>query len=132
MAPYEALYGQKCITPIFWEEVGDRKLLVPDKVQETTEKIQVIRKRLKTAQSRQKSYANNRRRDIEFEIGDFVFLKVSPSKGIIRFGKKGKLSPRFIGPFEVLERVGSIAYRIALPPALSHVHDIFHVSMIRK
>ncbi|CAL9097860.1 unnamed protein product [Musa textilis] len=132
MAPYEALYGRKCVTPICWEEVGDRKLLAPDKVQETTEKIQVIRKRLKTAQSRQKSYADNRRRDIEFEIGDFVFLKVSPSKGIIRFGKKGKLSPRFIGPFEVLERVGSVAYRIALPPALCHVHDIFHVSMIRK
>ena len=132
MAPYEALYGRKCITPICWEEVGDRKLLAPDQVQETTEKIQVIRKRLKAAQSRQKSYADNRRRDIEFEIGDFVFLKVSPSKGIMRFGKKGKLSPRFIGPFEVLERVGSVAYRIALPPALSHVHDIFHVSMIRK
>ena len=132
MAPYEALYGRKCITPICWEEVGDRKLLAPDKVQETIEKIQVIKERLKTAQSRQKSYADNRRQDIEFEIGDFVFLKVSPSKGIVRFGKKGKLSLRFNGPFEVLERVGSVAYKIALPPSLCHIHNIFHVSMIRK
>ena len=132
MAPYEALYGRKCRTPICWEEIGDRKLLTPEKVQETTEKIQLIRKRLKTAQSRQKSYADNRRRNIEFQIGDFVFLKVSPSKGIVRFGKKGKLSPRFIGPFEILERVGFVAYKIAVPPSLCHIHDVFHVSMIRK
>ena len=132
MTLYEALYGWKCRTPICWEEVGDRKLLAPDKVQETTEKIQVIIKRLKAAQSRQKSYTDNRRRDIEFQVGDFVFLKVSPSKGVARFGKKGKLNPRFIGPFEILERIGTIAYKISLPPSMCHIHDIFHVSMLRK
>ncbi|CAL9078595.1 unnamed protein product, partial [Musa textilis] len=79
---------------------SDKNLLAPDKIQKTTEKIQVIRKRLKTAQSRQECYVDNRRRDIEFQVGNFVFLKVSPSKGVARFGKKGKLSLRFIGPFE--------------------------------
>ena len=132
MAPYEALNGRKCRTPICWEEVGDRKLLAPDKVQETTEKIQVIIKRLKAAQSRQKNYADNRRRDIKFQVGDFVFLKVSHSKGVVRFGKKGKLNPRFIGPFEILERIGSVAYKIALPPSMCHIHNIFHMSMLRK
>ena len=88
--------------------------------------------RLKTAQSRQKSYADTRRRPLEFEVGDYVFLKVSPSKGIMRFGKKGKLSPRYIGPFEILEKVRDMAYRLALPPQLSGVHNVFHVSMLRK
>ena len=85
-----------------------------------------------TAQSRQKSYADTRRRDLKFEVGDKVFLKVSPMKGVMRFGKKGKLSPRFVGPFEVLERIGVVAYRLALPPSLSAVHNVFHVSMLRK
>ena len=87
---------------------------------------------MKTAQSRQKSYADQRRRPLEFEPGEKVFLKISPTKGITRFRKRGKLNPRFIGPFEVLERVGKVAYRLALPPSLSGVHDIFHVSMLRK
>ena len=87
---------------------------------------------MRTAQSRQKSYADVRRRNLEFEEGDPVFLKVAPMKGILRFGRKGKLSPRFIGPFEILERVGSVAYKLALPPSLSSVHDVFHVSMLRK
>ena len=87
---------------------------------------------MKTAQSRQKSYADRRRRPLEFEPGEKVFLKISPTKGITRFRKRGKLNPRFIGPFEVLERVGKVAYRLALPPSLSGVHDIFHVSMLRK
>ena len=101
-------------------------------MQLTTDKIKVIQQRMQTAQSRQKSYADMRRRDSEFEEGDHVFLKVSSSKGIHHFGKKGKLSPRYIGPFEVLERVGPVAYRIALPPELSQVHNVFHVSMLRK
>ncbi|XP_077228426.1 uncharacterized protein LOC143861390 [Tasmannia lanceolata] len=84
------------------------------------------------AQNRQKSYADHRRRDLEFAVGDRVFLKVSPWKGVIRFGKKGKLSPRYIGPYEILERIGPVAYRVALPPALSHVHNVFHVSLLRK
>ena len=87
---------------------------------------------MKIAQSRQKSYADKRRKDLEFAIGDHVFLKVAPMKGVMRFGKKGKLSPRYVGPFEILERVGDKAYRVALPPSLSTVHNVFHVSMLRK
>ena len=132
MAPYEALYRRKCRSPICWTEVGERKILGPEIVQLTTEKIQLIRQRLQTAQSRHKSNADMHRRDLEFEKGDHVFLKVSPSKGIVRFGKKGKLSPRYIGPFEILDRVGAVAYRLALPPNLSNVHNVFHVSMLRR
>jgi hypothetical protein len=133
MAPFEALYGRPCRSPICWAEVGDSELLGPDIVQETTEKITLIRDRIRTAQSRQKSYADLKRRHIEFAVGDFVFLKVSPMKGVVRFGKKKKkLSPRFIGPFEILERVGDLAYRLALPLSLSGVHNVFHVSMLRR
>ena len=88
--------------------------------------------RLRVAQSRQKSYFDIKRKALELEIGDKVFLQVAPMKGVMRFGKKGKLSPRFVGPFEVLERVGKVAYRIALPPALSAIHNVFHESMLRK
>ncbi|GFY97645.1 hypothetical protein Acr_12g0001860 [Actinidia rufa] len=132
MAPYEALYGRKCRSPICWTEVEERQMLGPEIVQLTTDKIKVIQQRLQTAQSRQKSYTDVRRQDLEFGEGDHVFLKISPSKGINRFGKRGKLKPRYIGPFEVLQRIGTVAYRIALPPELSHVHDVFHVSMLRK
>ena len=132
MAPFEALYGGQCRSPIGWFEVGDPKTLGPDLVQDAKEKVQVIKQRLITAQSRQKSYVDNRRRELEFLVGDKVFLKVSPMKGVMRFGKKGKLSPRYIGPFEVLDRVGPVAYRLALPPELSGIHPVFHVSMLRK
>ena len=132
MAPYEVLYGRKCRSPICWEEVGERKLLGPELVQMTTKKIKLIHERLRIARSRQKSYAERRRRDLEFQIGNFVFLKVSPYSGVKRFGKKGKLSPRFVEPFEILERIGMVAYRIALPSELSSIHDVFHVSMLRK
>ncbi|KAF5458936.1 hypothetical protein F2P56_022928 [Juglans regia] len=87
---------------------------------------------MKAAQSRQKSYADKRRRQLEFEVGDKVFLRIAPTKGIMRFGKKGKLSPRYIGPFEILDRIGPVAYRVALPPALAGVHNVFHISMLRK
>ena len=129
MAPFEALYGRKCRSPICWDEVGERKLLGPKLVQITTDKIKLIRECLCTAQSRQKSYADRRRRDLEFQVGDYVFLKVSPWNGV---GKKGKLNPRFIGPFGVLERIGLVAYRVALPPSLSRLHNVFHVSVLRK
>ena len=101
-------------------------------VQESSEKIQLIQQRLKAAQDRQKSYADNRRKDLAFEIGEHVFLKVSPTKGVIRFGKQGKLQPRFIGPFEILNQVGDVAYRLALPPSMVAIHPVFHVSMLRK
>ena len=101
MAPYEALYGRPCRSPTCWLEAGKSSLFGPEIVRETTEKIQLIRERLRTAQSGQKSYANRRRRPLEFQEGDYVFLKVSPQKGVFRFGKKEKLAPRYIGPFEV-------------------------------
>ncbi|GKV45643.1 hypothetical protein SLEP1_g52705 [Rubroshorea leprosula] len=94
--------------------------------------VKLSQERLKVAQDKQKSYADNRRRPLEFEVGDHAFLKLSPTKGVYRFGLKGKLSPRYIGPFEILEMVGEVAYRIALPPELSNVHNVFHVSVLRK
>ncbi|XP_019256356.1 PREDICTED: uncharacterized protein LOC109234749 [Nicotiana attenuata] len=96
------------------------------------DKVQLIKQILLTAQSRQKSYADKRRRDLVFTIGDKMFLRVSPMKGVMQFGKRGKLSPRFIGPYEILDRVGVVAYRLALSPELSFIHPVFHVSMLRK
>ena len=132
MAPYEALYGRKCRTPLCWMELGERKVIGPDLIQETEERVKMIRERLKVATDKQKSYADMKRKDIRYEIGDKVFLKVSPWKKVMRFGKKGKLSPRFIGPYEVIEKVGPVAYRLALPPDLERIHNVFHVSMLRR
>ena len=132
MAPYEALYGRPCRSPICWTEVGEISISGSDLIRDNLEKVGMIRKRFLTAQSRQKSYADIRRRPLEFKAGDHVFLKVMPKRGVIRFEKRGQLSPRDIGPFEVLERVGVVAYRLALPPSLSSVHEVFHVSMLRK
>ena len=119
MAPFEALYGRKCRTPVCWDEVGERRLVGPDLVQITSEKVKVVRDNLKTARDRLKSYADNRRRDLQYEIGDLVFLKISPWKGILRFGRQGKLSLRFIGPYEIVIKVGPVAYRLKLPLELS-------------
>ncbi|XP_012832673.1 PREDICTED: uncharacterized protein LOC105953544 [Erythranthe guttata] len=132
MAPYEALYGRKCRSPLHWDEIGERKFLGPDLVQQTVDIIKNIREKMRIAQDRQQSYANTRRRDLEFEVGDSVFLKVAPFKGIMRFGKKGKLAPRFIGLFEILDKVGTRAYRLASPPNLSNFHNVFHISILRK
>ncbi|KAK6120947.1 hypothetical protein DH2020_045316 [Rehmannia glutinosa] len=132
MAPYEALYGRKCRSPLYWSEVGEKKMLGPELVRQTVEKIAKIQDRIRMAQDRQKSYADRRRKDLQFEVGDNVFLKVAPVRGVIRFGDKGKLKPRYIGPFEILKRVGDLAYQLALPPRLSGVHDVFHISMLRK
>ena len=109
-----------------------KALVKTDFIHETTKAIQRIQQRMKTEQSRQKSYADKRRRPLEFNEGDYVFLKVAPMKGIMRFGKKGKLSPRYIGPYEILERIGKVAYRLALPPELASVHNVFHISMLKK
>ncbi|KAL6219444.1 hypothetical protein ACLB2K_007203 [Fragaria x ananassa] len=132
MAPFEAPYGRQCHTPLCWNEVGERELCGPEIIHDTNEKIKVVRDRLKAAQSRQKSYADVRRKDLEFQVDDWVFLKLSPWKGVVRFGKRGKLSPRYIGPYDIIERVGSLAYRLALPSKLSKIHNVFHVSMLRK
>ena len=132
MAPFEALYGRRCRSPVGWFELGEMALIGPDLVLEAMEKVKLIRERLKTAQSRQKSYSDVRKRDLEFHVGDWVYVKVSPMKGVMRFGKKGKLSPRYVGPYEVVERIGNVAYRVDLPSDLSSIHPIFHVSMLRK
>ncbi|XP_073019344.1 uncharacterized protein [Primulina eburnea] len=132
IAPYEALYGRKCRSPLYWDEVGEIKMLGPELVQQTAEVVALIQERMKIAQSRQKSYADVRRRPLAFEVGDHVFIKIAPLKGVMRFGKKGKLSPRYIGPFEILDKIGDRAYRLALPPDLDRVHNVFHVSMLRK
>ena len=132
MAPYEALYGRKCRTPLCWTELSEKKVIGPDLIQETEEKVKMIRERLKVANDRQKSYADMKRKDIRYEIREKVFLKVSHWKKVMRFGKKGKLSPRFIGPYEVIEKVGPVAYRLALPPELEKIHSVFHVSMLRR
>ncbi|KAD4180494.1 hypothetical protein E3N88_29085 [Mikania micrantha] len=132
MPPYEMLYGRKCRTPVCWGEVGQRELANKKVVKVTNERIDQIRAHLKAAQDRQKSYADKRRRPIEFQVGDFVLLKVSPWKGVIRFRKRGKLSPRFIGPFKIIARIGEVAYRLELPDELSGIHNTFHVSYLRK
>ena len=132
MAPYEALYGRKCRTPLCWTELSERKVIGPDLIRETEEKVKMIREKLKVATDRQKSYTDMKRKDIRYEVGEKVFLKVSPWKKVMRFGKKGKLSPRFIGPYEVIEKVGPVAYRLALPPDLEKIHNVFHVSMLRR
>ena len=129
MAPYEALYGRPCRSPLCWTEVGESSITGLNLIRDTSEKVSLIRQRLLTAQSRHKSYADVRRQPLEFEVGDHVFLKVMPKRGVVRFGK---LSPRFTGPFEILERIGTVAYRLALPPSMSGVHEVFHVSMLRK
>ncbi|GJX83676.1 hypothetical protein Tco_0333157 [Tanacetum coccineum] len=118
-APFEALYGKKCRSPILWAEIEESSLIVHELVQEMTDKVVLIKEKLKAARERQKSYADNRRKPLEFKVGDRVMLKVLPWKGVIRFGKKGKLAPRYVGPFEILERIGPIAYQLRLLEELS-------------
>ncbi|GJZ31819.1 putative reverse transcriptase domain-containing protein [Tanacetum coccineum] len=131
-APFEALYGRKCHSPVCWAEVGEVQLTGPEIVQETTEKVIQIKQRTQAARDQQKSYADLKRKPMEFQVGDRVMLKVSPWKGVVRFGKRGKLNPRYVGPFKVLEKVGSVAYKLELPQELSRVHNTFHVSNLKK
>ncbi|GJT23758.1 putative reverse transcriptase domain-containing protein [Tanacetum coccineum] len=131
-APFEALYGRKCTSPVCWAEVRDAQLIGLEIVHETTEKIIQIKKRIQAARDRQKSYADRMCKPLEFKVGDKVMLKVSPWKGVIHFGKRGKLNPRYIGPFRIIAKVGMLAYRLELPEQLSQVHSTFHVSNLKK
>ncbi|GJT85803.1 putative reverse transcriptase domain-containing protein [Tanacetum coccineum] len=131
-APFEALYGRKCRLPFMWAEVGEGKLIRPELVQETTEKISQIKDRLKAARDRQKSYADKRRKPLEFNVGEHVLLKVSPWKGVVCFGNKGKLAPRFVGSFDITKSVSLVAYILRLPEELNGVYDTLHMSNLRK
>nr|GFC13462.1 putative reverse transcriptase domain, ribonuclease H-like domain, aspartic peptidase domain protein [Tanacetum cinerariifolium] len=131
-APFKALYGRKCRLPVCWTKFGEAQILGPELIQETTEEIVQIKQRMKAAHDRQKSYADLKRKPMEFQIGDKVMLKVLPWKGVVRFGKRGKLNPRYVGPFKVLERVGDVGYKLDLPEELSRVHNTFHVSNLKK
>ncbi|GJT57328.1 putative reverse transcriptase domain-containing protein [Tanacetum coccineum] len=130
--PFKALYGRKCRSPICWAEVREVHLTGPEIVQETTEKIVQIKQRIQAARDRQKSYADLKRKPMEFQIGDKFRLKFSPWKGVVHFSKRGKLNPRYVGPFKVIERVGSVAYKLELPEELSRVHNMFRVSNLKK
>ncbi|GKD98304.1 putative reverse transcriptase domain-containing protein [Tanacetum coccineum] len=131
-APFEALCGRKCWSPNYWAEVGDSQLTGPEIIHETTKKIVKIKSHIQAAHDRQKSYACIRQKPLEFQVGDKVMLKVSPWKGVICFGKRGKLNPRYIGPFKIIAKIGTIAYRLELPEKLSRVHSTFHISKLKK
>ncbi|GJT57689.1 putative reverse transcriptase domain-containing protein [Tanacetum coccineum] len=130
--PFEALYGRKCRSPICWVEVGDSQLIGPEIIHETIEKIVQIKSRIQAVRDRQKSYADVRRKPLEFQVGDKVMLKVSSLKGVIRFGKRGNPNPRYIEPFKIVAKVGTLAYQLELLEQLSRVHSTFHVSNLKK
>jgi hypothetical protein len=132
MAPYETLYGRRCRTPLFWSQTGESQVFGPEVLKDAEKQVQMVHESLMVAQSRQKSYADKRRRDLSFEIGDFIYLKVSPMRGTRRFRVKGKLAPRYVGPFKIIDRMGEVAYQLELSPQLSEVHDVFHVSQLKK
>ncbi|GJV17071.1 putative reverse transcriptase domain-containing protein [Tanacetum coccineum] len=131
-APFEALYGRKCRSPVYWAKVGDVQLTGPEIIHETIEKIVQIQQRLQAARDRQRNYTSIRQKPLEFQVGDRVMLKVSPRKSVIRFGKRGKLNPRYIGPFKILDRISPVAYKLELSEELSNVHNTFHVSNLKK
>nr|GFB46656.1 putative reverse transcriptase domain-containing protein [Tanacetum cinerariifolium] len=131
-APFEALYGRTCRSPFCWSEVRNSQLTGPELIRETIEKIVQIKNQLLTARCRQKSYEDVRRKPMEFEVGDMVMLKFSPWKGIISFGKRGKLSPWYIRPFKIIKRIGLVAYKLDLPEKLRGIHNTFQVSNLKK
>jgi hypothetical protein len=132
MTPLKALYGRRCRTLMNWIEPSERMIFGPDLFIEAEEIVHHIHANLKAASDRQESYANKRRRPLEFEAGDHVYLCVFPTRGVKRFGMKGKLAPRYIGPFLVLARLGNVAYRLELLPTLASVHNVFHISQLKK
>jgi hypothetical protein len=132
IAPFEMLYGHRCRIPLFWSEAGERKVFGPNILQEVKKQVRMVRENLRVAQSRLESYADHRRRELSFEVGDFMYLKVSPMRGLRHFKVRGKLAPRFIGPFKILEKRGDVAYQLELLPQLSDMHDVFYVSQLKK
>jgi hypothetical protein len=132
MALFEMLYGRRCRTPLFWSEAGERRVFGLDIWQEVEKQVRMVRESLRVAQSMQKSYADHRRRELSVEVGDFVYLMVSPMRGLRHFKVQGKVALRFIVPFKILEKRGEVAYQLELPPQLSDVHDVFHVSHLKK
>jgi hypothetical protein len=132
MAPFKALYGCKCRTPLNWVEPRERRYYDIDFVEEAKEQVYTIQKHMAAAQARQKSYVDRRRKHIEFEIGDHVYLKVSPMKGVSHFGVKRKLAPWYVGPYQILEKSGRVAYKLQLPPKLGAIFQVFHVSQLKK
>jgi hypothetical protein len=132
MSPFQALYGRSCRTSLQWDQPGEKQVFGPDILLEAEENIKMVQENLKIAQSRQRSYADTRRRELSFEVGDFVYLKVSPIRGVRRFGVKGKLAPRYIGLYQILAKRGEVAYQLSLPEGLSVVHDVFHMSQLKK
>ncbi|XP_052883528.1 uncharacterized protein LOC108465366 [Gossypium arboreum] len=132
MALYEALYGHRYCTSSCWTELGERRVLGPQLVFDIEDKVRLIRDRLKVASDKQKSYANLKRKEIEYSVRDFVFLKVSPWKKVLRFGRKVKLRLRFIGPYRIFRRLRPVAYQLELPLELERIHDVFHASMLRR
>jgi hypothetical protein len=127
MAPYEALYGRQCRTPLFWSQTGESQVFRPKVLKDAEKQVQMVRESLKVAQSRQKSYAD-KRSDLSFEIRDFVYLKVSPMRGTHRFRVKGKLAPRYVRPFKIIDHKGEVAYQLELPPQLSDIHDVSRIT----
>jgi hypothetical protein len=131
MAPFEALYGRKCPTPLNWIEPGERRFYGIDFIEEAEKKVHIIQQNMKATQSRQKSYVDKRRRPLEFEVGNYVYLKVTPMKKKW-FGIKKKLAARFVGPYKIVEKKGPMAYKLQLPEAMSSIFLVFHVSQLKK
>jgi hypothetical protein len=132
MAPFEVLYRRRCCTPLNWIETKEKVIFGPDLIEEAETTIRRFQDNMRAAKSHQETYANKRRRPLEFEVGDNVYLRVSPIKGVKRFGVKGKLAPRYIGPFPILEKCGTVAYKLDLPPSLAGVDNTVHVSQLKK
>ncbi|KAK6151790.1 hypothetical protein DH2020_014425 [Rehmannia glutinosa] len=131
MAPYEALYGRKCRSPLHWE-IDDQWTPKEKRKSPPIPKVDLVQEAMEKVKSRQKSYADKRIKDLEFEVGDEVFLRLSPRKGLINPKKGGKLSPRYVGPYKILQRIGKLAYRLELPAPYAGMHDVFHVSRLKK
>ena len=128
----EALYGRRCRTPLLWEDSGPHKMTRADMQIQNEAVIQQCKRRLQAAQARQQEWANKHRSDLQFQVGQEVLLKISPIKGVSRVGNKRKLRPRYVGPFTIMKKIGEVAYKLALPPEMSRIHDVFHVSQLKK